>query len=192
MANAQSKEDAPREKAPAARVPVHSSTGLTPTQKYALLGGAVVLLVVLGLSLFSSPGTDPKPFTNYLYSSNQSGILMDVRGSPSPNVSQKILQCGVNLISSGFYARTSKDLLVYACDDSGCLSGGATANQTVNSSATISFSDALYAMRGRPYFYIHYGPSGLQSFHLTYAEALINADSNTSACSIGVQTGPKN
>ncbi|MDE1798074.1 MAG: hypothetical protein KGH63_01555 [Candidatus Micrarchaeota archaeon] len=174
--------------------PSKPSAGLSSNQKYALIGGAIVIAIVLGLALFSSPGTDPKEFTNYLYSNPQSGIVMDVRNSPSQNATTKILQCGVNLISSGFYAKTGKSLLVYACDSTGCLSAdsNATNASAINASALISYSDALYAMRGRAYFDIAYGAQAHYVFHPTYAEVFINENSDPAACSIGVQTAPKN
>ena len=188
MANAQSK-DRPKPSPSSATLLAASTapkpSGLTTSAKYALLGGVLILVIVLGLALFGSSGNDPQAFTNYLYSNHQSGIIMDVRGSPSQNVTTKILQCGVNLISSGFYARTNKDLLVYACDNTGCLAAGANTTSNTTADQTLSYSDVLYNMRGRAYFHILPGPTGQQVFHGNYAEVFINEETDPT-CSIGI------
>lgn len=164
---------------------------LSGNQKIALVGGLLVLVLLLGVALYSNPGDDPAPFTNYLYHAPQSGILMDVRGSPSANVSQKILQCGVNLVSSGFYATTQKNLSIYACDEKGCLGGpvatnSSSLNATNSNNTTLPFSDALYALRNSAYFHIRYGPEDRKVFHPTYVEVYVSPGSSA-ACAINIQ-----
>ena len=97
---------------------------LTSRQKYALIGGALIIVLVMAFFLLfgqNSPD-EVQAFSDYLYYSNSSGIVMDIRGSPDNATSAQIMQCGVNLISGGFFAKTQKNLLIYACDEKGCLS----------------------------------------------------------------------
>ena len=194
---AQSKEDAKSARSTPSssqsQAPSKPSAGLTSSQKYALIGGAAVLVVVLGLALFSSPGDDPKAFANYQYQNTQLGIIQDLRGVPSgSNASSKIIQCGVNLIISDFYAGTSKDLVVYTCDNVQCEGGEVPkANASANSTKmeNISYADALNNMSGRAYFNIQYGDRPHYVFHPTYADVFISPASDPSLCSIGVQAG---
>ena len=168
------------------------SSGLSLQQKASLIGGAVLLAAILGLLLFpaGSGSADQTAFSRLLYNTSKNGILVDVRGAPSSDARQVIMQCGVNYISSPFYANSSdKELLAYFCDESGCLSSmyqfGLPNSTPTVSNKSVPFSDALYAMRDRPYIYVHSGAgSGDYIFHPNYMEVLISSKSNASSCSI--------
>ncbi|MFH1094995.1 MAG: hypothetical protein V1728_02145 [Candidatus Micrarchaeota archaeon] len=174
--------------------PPPKPSAFNPTQKYALIGGAIILVLVLGALLLQPQdgGSDPTDFLNYLVQNPQSGIIVDTTHSPSPNITSRIMQCGVNLISSGFYKAQTKDLLFYSCNATGCFASGIVYNETNvtinNINGTFSLADALSNMRGRAYFYIQYGPQGQKIFHPTYGEVDINADSDET-CSISLNTG---
>lgn len=168
---------------------------LSVQQKYALVAGAAVLVLILGAALYTSGGwaapSDADTFSNYLYGNNRSGILMDVRDAPDAAAAQKVMQCGVNLISSGFYAKTRKDLLVFACNASGCVSAniGLDSNDTANSSAVlVPFQEAEYAMRGRAYFHIRAGPESKTLLYPTRAEVFVGPNEEPK-CAVGVQSG---
>ena len=166
--------------------------GLSFQQKASLIGGAIILAAVLYLLLApsGSGGADQTVFSHYLYNTSKNGIIVDVRGAPSSDVRQQIMQCGVNYISSPFYTNsTDRELVAYFCDDSGCLSSDYRfdlPNATPGfSNKSVPFSDAIYAMRSTPYIYVHAGNSaGDFVFHPTYLEVLINSKSNASDCSI--------
>ena len=180
---------APSKPSPPAIPP--SRTGFTFQQKVALIGGALLLVLVLGTVLWPSlalgdANANYMQFKTALENGNQSGILMDLRGAPS-GARQKIVQCGVDLISSGFFSAAKKDLLVYSCDDTGCMSSHLLpgANATT-SNATIPFSDALYNLRARPYFHLLYAADSKAAvFTPEYSEVYLTADSNET-CGINI------
>jgi len=99
------------------------------------------------------------------------------------------MQCGVNLISSGFYKAQAKDLLFYSCNSTGCVGSSIVYNETNVSISdlnnSVSVPDALSNMRGRAYFYIQYGPQGRKVFHPTYGEVDVSEDSDAT-CSISL------
>ena len=168
-----------------------SRTGLTFQQKVALIGGAILLVLVLGTILWPSlaigdGNANYMQFKTALEDKNQSGILMDVRGA-SDAARPKILQCGVDLISSGFYSAAKKDLVVYSCDDSGCLSSQFRPGvNATTANTTIPYSDALYGLRGRPYFHILYSSEPKAAvFTPEYSEVFITSVSNES-CGINM------
>lgn len=168
------------------------SSGLSLQQKCALIGGAAILALVLGALLFPSGGesADEGAFSNYLYNNSKNGILVDARGSPSADVRQQIMQCGVNYISSPFYTNGSnKELLAYFCDDSGCLSSdyrfGLPNSTPKASNVSVPFSEALYAMRERAYIHVHAGAEGRDFiYHPTYMEVIIGPKSNPDYCQL--------
>ncbi|MFH1306709.1 MAG: hypothetical protein ABIH83_03600 [Candidatus Micrarchaeota archaeon] len=167
-------------------------SALTLQQKYALIAGAAIIVIILGFTLFFGGGEDDaQTFTDYLYNSPGNGIIMDIRNSPSQEVSSNIMQCGVNLISGGFFAQTKKDLLVYACDDSGCISSSAInatdTNITDEEIPVVQYDEALYDMRGKAYFLIKYGQYGKFSFHPNYLEVHMNSSSDPSVCAINLK-----
>ncbi len=173
--------------------------GLSMQQKTALIGGALILAAVL-LSLLW-PSVSPaassdsyRAFASSLVNNSRSGIMVDVRGASSPDARQKLLQCETDLVqSSDFYPRTGKDLLVYYCDDSGCLSSRYRYDLPKYSfsydNRSVPFADALYALQNRTYFYIHYSPSSQPpAYSSRYAEIFITANSSES-CGINVTFG---
>jgi len=172
--------------------------GLGKNQKIAIiLAVAIIVFVIAAVMFFGDQQiTNSQDFSDFLYSSNKSGIIMDVRDSPSLDKNSVVIQCGVNLISGGFYAQTQKDLLVYACDDSGCISSAALANltndaldnSTINSTALlVPFDQALYDMRSRAYFHIMYSKAERKIFHPTYVEVYVNSSSDPSKCGLVIK-----
>lgn len=186
------KNNSAEQNAPPAKI------GLSKSQKFALIGAVAVLVFVLGATLIlgGQQAENGQEFSEFLYASNKSGILMDVRNSPSTAENAVVMQCGVNLITGGFFAQTQKDLLVYACDNSGCLSSLALANQsdadmneTLDSDGlVIPFDQALYEMRGRAYFHIMYSDEEKKEFHPTYVEVYVNSSSDASKCSLSLKS----
>lgn len=168
-----------------------SRFGFTFQQKVALIGGALLLALVLGTILWPSlaigdANANYLKFKTAMEDSNQSGIIMDLRGA-TPAARQKILQCGVDLIFGGFFSKANKDLLVYSCDDTGCMSSHYLRNSSETVNTTIPFSDALYGLRGRPYFHLLYGAESKPPVYTpVYSEVFITSDSNES-CGISVQ-----
>ncbi len=171
--------------------PPPKPSALSSAQKYALIGGAIILVLVLGALLLQPQdgGSDPSVFLNDLVHNPQSGIIVDTSGSPSSNVTSSIMQCGVNLISSGFYKTQTKDLLFYSCNATGCIASSIVYNETNvtinNVNGTVSLADALLSMRERAYFHIKYGPEGKKVFYPTYCEVDINGQQEAT-CSINV------
>jgi len=181
---------------------------LSKNMKIALTLGAFAAALMLAFLMLNGGEDDVGEFTNYLYSSPNSGILMDLRNSPGGQANSNILQCGVNLISGGFFAAENKDLLVYACDGNGCLASNAsvsgegqgsipTANQTTSGNSTaeeaekpeleyISFEQALYNMRGRAYFHIMYG-NEKKEFFQNHVEVYLNETSNPANCDLKIR-----
>ena len=168
-----------------------SKPGLTLQQKAALIGAAVIIALCLGVLLWPAPAqaTDYDSFTHYIYNNSRSGLIMDGRGASGAGMRQQVMQCGVNFISGPFYAATGKDLLLYACDDSGCFSSEYRfdlPNSTpAVSNVSVPFSDALSAMRERAYIYIHAGAQDQILYHPTYMEVIVGSTSNVSNCQIG-------
>ena len=171
--------------------------GLGNAQKLAIIGAAAILVIVLGAALLLDDPqiANSQSFSDFLFQSPKSGIIMDIRNSPSPEYNSVVMQCGVNLISGGFFAKADKDLLVYACDNSGCLSSEALQNSTngeingteTNASAvSVPFDEALYNMRSRAYFHIQYAPEEYKKFHSTYVEVFVNSSTDTSQCRLGI------
>lgn len=167
---------------------------LNKTQKLAIIGAAAILVIVLAVTLlFNDPQMDAaQSFSDFLYESPKSGIIMDVRNSPSTAQNSVVMQCGVNLISGGFFAKTNKDLLVYACDNSGCLSSTALANLTNETNAdtselVIPFDEALYNMRSRAYFHIMYSDEEKKDFHANYVGVYVNSSTDPTECKLDVR-----
>ncbi len=175
---------------------------LTLQQKTALIGGTLILVLVLGTLLAPSLAglipTTPNPVTddNYalfktsLLNNSRSAVIMDLRAAPSAPVKQAILQCGVDFISSGLYQNLHKDLLVYSCDETGCLSSrfrydlGIKNATTTN--VTIPYSDALANLAGYTYFHVQYAPQSREPVYTSqYSEVFITGNSSE-ACNINV------
>ncbi len=177
--------------------PSSKPAGLTLQQKAALIGGAIILAIVLGVLLLPTPAESANEgaFSNYLYNNSKNGILVDARGASSADVRQQIMQCGVNYISSPFYTNgSSKELLAYFCDDSGCLSSdyrfGVSNSTPVISNTSVPFSQALYAMKDRAYIHVHAGPEGKDFiYHPTYMEVIIGPKSNSDYCRLRAVSG---
>jgi len=147
-------------------------------------------VLVLGTALWPSfaiwdSNANYLKFKTAIEDSNQSGIIMDLRGAP-PAARQKILQCGVDLIFGGFFSKADKDLLVYSCDETGCMSSRYLRNSTETINTTIPFSDALYGLRGRPYFHLLYNADSRPPVYTAvYSEVFITEDSGES-CGISM------
>ncbi|VVB57181.1 Uncharacterised protein [uncultured archaeon] len=184
--------------------PIPSSRpALSLQQKTALIGGALILVLVLGTllapslaGLFPSPDGTPAPdqyaaFKTGLEDNNHSAIIMDLRGAPSAPVRQAILQCGVDFVSGGFYQRAHKDLLIYSCDGTGCLSAryryDLGNSSPVSTNVTLPYTDALASLAGYSYFHIQYAPaSRAPDYAPRYADIFIS-ENTTETCSINVQ-----
>ncbi len=176
---------------------------LTKNQKIALIGGLIVIVVVLAITiLFAETDDSAKQFSDFLYLSNKSGIIMDIRNAPNTSMNSIIMQCGVNLISDGFFAKTNKDLLIYACDDMGCVSNLALQNatnqqqndtqtnqtsQTNTTDIIVPFDVALKDMSSRAYFHIMYDQEEKKLFHSTYALVYLNATSDPTQCKLDIK-----
>ena len=170
--------------------------GLTKNQKLALIGGAAVIVIVLAFTLLfgNQQLANSQDFSDYLYSSNKSAIIMDVRNSPDTTQNSIVMQCGVNLIADGFFVKTHKDLVVYACDNKGCISSTAmeALNATNESQEDISefivpFDEVLSDMRGRAYFHIKYADEEKKNFHPTYVEVFVNSSTNPAECKLDIK-----
>jgi hypothetical protein len=162
--------------------------GLSLQQKVALISGAIIIFLVLFTFLF--PSSSPQAaksnyelFISSLKENQKSGIFIDMRDASGPAMRQKLMQCATDLIqSSDFYPRFGKDLLIYYCDNSGCISSRYRfdlPNYTFSyDNQSIAFSEALYAMRNRTYFYLRYSPTPTPpSYSSQYAEISISPDS---------------
>lgn len=189
---------AKEEKSPTPK-PAKSGASLSLQQKGALIGGALILVLVLATLLQPSAAesNDPTSFSNYLYSNQKSGLLVDLRGASSGDVTQKIKECGQNLVSGTFFSNHSKDLLIYYCNQTSCLWGhfvyGENYSYDVPANASdrsIQYSDALYNMRERAYFHVSTKTDERDyAFHPTYMDIFIGPNSSTGICKVEARIG---
>ncbi|MCX8163407.1 MAG: hypothetical protein N3D10_02515 [Candidatus Micrarchaeota archaeon] len=161
--------------------------------KKKLLVALVIVLIIFGLALYyENTTTDPNKFLNNLYNSKKTAIIMDVSQSPKQQITSAIMQCGVNLISGGFYAQTGKELEVYACDKNGCLQTKITdqVDKIVNSTnnTLISMDQVLAQIKNIPYIYIKYGPEQKFLTYPNYLEIIINEQSDPKNCQLKLKT----
>ncbi|PIT84899.1 hypothetical protein COU37_00035 [Candidatus Micrarchaeota archaeon CG10_big_fil_rev_8_21_14_0_10_45_29] len=187
-------------------------SGLSKNMKIGLTLGAFAAVLIIAFFMLSGGEDNVGAFTDYLYNSPKSAIIMDLRGSPGGQANSNILQCGVNLISGGFFASENKDLLVYACDEKGCMAANtsisddetsslsgeaATENKTIDASGNstmeekaepqyISFDQALYNMRSRAYFHILYG-EGKKEFFPNHVEVFMNETTDPANCDLKIR-----
>ncbi|MFN3909783.1 MAG: hypothetical protein ACK4J0_00940 [Candidatus Anstonellaceae archaeon] len=162
-------------------------------EKNKMIIALLIVVVIFALALYiENTSVDLSTFTTNLYKSKKSAIIMDIRESPVQKTSTSIMQCGINLISGGFFAKTSKELVVYACDKNGCIftdlkEQNQTQQEKGNNSA-IAFDEMLARIGGSPYIHIKYGKEQKFVTHPNYLEIFINESTDPTNCQIFLKT----
>ncbi|MEM3361717.1 MAG: hypothetical protein QXV64_02680 [Candidatus Anstonellaceae archaeon] len=157
-----------------------------------LIVALVIVVIIFGLALYyENYSTDPSVFLNKLYNAKKSAILMDVSNSPKQQITTSILQCGVNFIAGGFYAKTAQEVEVYACDKNGCMQTKIDPNKEqlnyTNYDQIIPFDQAMAQIKNLPYIYIRYGVEQKFISHPNYLEVVINEQSDPKNCQLNIK-----
>ncbi|VVC02430.1 Uncharacterised protein [Candidatus Burarchaeum australiense] len=146
---------------------------------------ALLVVLALGASayalLISGPSDSPSDGQSFYYllkGAAQVGILYDVRGAGSSQVTAAY-QCGVDMISRGRFA--GKALENIACDESGCLS----ASTGTNGTNRMTYEQAIRKFASEPYILIKTGEAPSYQFFQRHMEITIGKGAgNGTQCDI--------
>jgi len=143
-----------------------------------LILGLVIILIVSGLALlYENTSSSFKEFADRLYKHEKIAIVFDTSFSPSQETRVKIMQCAVNFIGGGFFAKSNKNLSLFGCDEKGCYES--------NSNATLLSKDKVFALIGpNPYIHIKYRKEQGSAVYVNYLEVFINESSDPSQCQL--------
>jgi hypothetical protein len=171
--------------------PAKGKSPLSDWQKIALIGAAAIIAIVLAAPFFA-PAPEPTPLPpqivtsqEFLFNLNMAksvGVFMDTRAVQDMDLKRKILQCGADF-SAGFASTTgleSKERIIAACDDAGCI----LSNSTLNATRNASTEEIMSALGNTVYIHIKGGESGSPAFYSNRLEFTLSKLSNSS-CHIG-------
>lgn len=145
----------------------------------------MLAIAAAGYVFLAAPSDRPSDWQHFLGSVDRAGdvaLFLDARGADS-QATTKIYQCGADIILSGRELFGRKNVVTFACDDTGC----ATAQSAANASGTLTAQQVQLKLSGQPYILVKKGAPDTRIFE---RHVEISIDGNYSeGCSFKVTMG---